>query len=82
MTLWRSSVARVRWEVADQTARDPEDRGARRDADLALALLDDEPEIRDVHRVAVLFYPVLYFVVPLKYAITRVPVVSGHLLHC
>ena len=67
-------------QVADQTARDPEDRGARRDADLALALLDDEPEVRDVHRVAVLFYPVLYFLVPLKYAITRV-IVSGQTSH-
>ena len=61
---------------------DPEDRGARRDADLALALLDDEPEIRQVHRSRVFFYPALYLVVPLKYSITRVPVVSGHLLHC
>ena len=68
-------------QVADQTARDPENCGARRDADLALALLDDEPEIRDVHRVAVLLDPALYFVVPLKYAITRV-IMSGHLLHC
>ena len=39
-------------------------------------------EISGVQRVAVFFYPALYFVVPLKYAITRVPVVSGHLLHC
>ena len=35
-------------QVADQTARDPEDRRAGGDADLALALLDDEPEIRQV----------------------------------
>ena len=45
---------------SDQAARHPENRRARGNADLALALLHDEPEIRDVHRVAVLRDPGLH----------------------